>query len=76
MYIHEYHMEGTVSQIFDIGPSSHFMKSRKVWEFYLACRSYWEMYCLTGASTVVLAQSRFSHRIKRNTCLADVIVIT
>ena len=29
MYVHEYHMEGTVSQILYLGPSSHFMKSRK-----------------------------------------------
>ena len=29
MYIHECHMGGTVSQIFDIGPSFHFMKYRK-----------------------------------------------
>ena len=29
MYVHGYHMEGTLSQIFYLGPSFHFMKSRK-----------------------------------------------
>ena len=28
MYVYEYHMEGTMSQIFYLGPSFHFMKSR------------------------------------------------
>ena len=29
MYVYEYHMEGTTSQIFYLGPSFHFMKSGK-----------------------------------------------
>ena len=29
MYVHTDHLEGTVSQIFFLGPSSHFMKSTK-----------------------------------------------